>query len=179
MDRRSILRIGLAVAAVGCGGRQTLSAQPAAKSSGPPNGSLLIIGGGMRGPDIQEAAMSLGRGSGGPGRWVYIPTAAADNELARATPPAFIARSGATMTVLHTRDRAVADTETFIAPLRAATAVFIDGGRQCGHAHRTRASCRPRSRRPDLRHLGRRNDSGLLPRARRARRQRHSDVTGS
>jgi cyanophycinase len=34
------------------------------------------------------------------------------------------------VTVLHTRDRAVADSETFVAPLRSATAVFFVGGRQ-------------------------------------------------
>ncbi|MBV8133600.1 MAG: cyanophycinase [Alphaproteobacteria bacterium] len=130
LNRRNILRISLWVAAVGCAERHTALAQLPIKSLGPPNGSLLIIGGGTRGPDIQEAAIRLGRGSSVAGRWVYIPTAAADNEIASATPPAFIARSGATLTVLHTRERTVADTEAFTAPLRAATAVFLDGGRQ-------------------------------------------------
>ena len=53
-----------------------------------------------------------------------------DADMAQDEPPAFIRRSGGTLTVLHTRDRKVADSEAFTAPLRAATAVFIDGGRQ-------------------------------------------------
>jgi cyanophycinase len=127
MDRRGLLRLGLAATSLMCS-RRSISAQYAAKSSGPPNGSLLAIGGGILGPQIQQAAVTLARDASGQSRWVYIPTAAADNEWA--TPPAFIARSSAALTVLHIRDRAVADSEVFVAPLRAATAVFIDGGRQ-------------------------------------------------
>jgi cyanophycinase len=91
------------------------------------HGSLLIIGGGERGRDIQDVAIKL---AGGRPQWVYIPTAGSDAEIAKAIPPAFIGRSGAALTVLHTRDRAVANSETFTAPLRSATAVFFDGGRQ-------------------------------------------------
>jgi cyanophycinase len=61
---------------------------------------------------------------------VFIPTAGSDEEIARAVPPAFMRRSGASVSVLHTRDRAVADSEGFVAPLRTATAVFFMGGRQ-------------------------------------------------
>jgi cyanophycinase len=97
------------------------------RSAGPARGALLIIGGGERGAEIQTAAIRLG---GKPSRWVFIPTAMSDIDMAQADPPAFIRRSGGTLTVLHTRDRKVADSEAFTAPLRAATAVFIDGGRQ-------------------------------------------------
>jgi cyanophycinase len=108
--------------------RPTWAAAPApVRSAGPVRGALLIIGGGERGTGIQNAAIRLG---GQPSRWVFIPTAMSDVELAQAEPPAFIRRSGGTLTVLHTRDRKVADSEAFTAPLRAATAVFIDGGRQ-------------------------------------------------
>jgi cyanophycinase len=99
----------------------------ALRSAGPVRGTLLIIGGGERGIEIQNAAVRFG---GKPSRWVYIPTAMSDVDLPKAEPPAFIRRSGASLTVLHTRDRTVADSEAFTAPLRAATAVFIDGGRQ-------------------------------------------------
>lgn len=98
-----------------------------ARSAGPARGVLLIIGGGERGTEIENAAIKLG---GKPSRWVYIPTALSDPNLAKAEPPAFIGRSGSMVTILHTRDRMVADSETFTAPLRAATAVFIGGGRQ-------------------------------------------------
>jgi cyanophycinase len=98
-----------------------------APSAGPARGTLLAIGGGERGIEIQDAAIRFG---GKPARWVYIPTAGSDADVAKAEPPAFIGRSGGTLTVLHTRDRKVADSEAFTAPLRAATAVFIEGGRQ-------------------------------------------------
>jgi cyanophycinase len=88
---------------------------------------LLIIGGGEQGTEIQNAAIELG---GKPARWVFIPTAGTDAEVAKAEPPAFIRRSGATSMVLHTPDRKVADSEAFVAPLRTATAVFFEGGRQ-------------------------------------------------
>lgn len=101
------------------------------RSSGPESGALLIMGGGVRGLPIQEAALSLGRGTGsGPGKWVYIPTAGDDQEVAASQPPGFIARAGATSTTLHTRDRRVADSEAFTTPLLSATAVFFEGGRQ-------------------------------------------------
>ena len=107
----------------------TRAAVPAltSRSSGPSHGTLLIIGGGERGTEIEKAAVRLG---GKPARWVYIPTAASDANVAKAEPPAFVRQSGGTVTVLHTRDRKVADSETFTAPPRTATAVFIGGGRQ-------------------------------------------------
>jgi cyanophycinase len=88
---------------------------------------LLIIGGGERGTEIQNAAIELG---GKPARWVFIPTAGTDTEVAKAEPPAFIRLSGGALTILHTRDRKVADSEAFVTPLRTAMAVFFEGGRQ-------------------------------------------------
>jgi cyanophycinase len=100
------------------------------RSSGPQNGSLLLIGGGTFGAEIQEEHVRLARDPNGRSEWVFIPTAATDEEIPYAWPPAFISRSAETVTTLHTRDRAEADDETFVAPLRTATAVFISGGRQ-------------------------------------------------
>jgi cyanophycinase len=108
--------------------RSARAAPPAqVRSAGPVRGALLIIGGGERGTEIQNTAIRLG---GKPARWVYIPTAGSDADVVKAEPPAFITQSGGTVTVLHTRDRKVADSETFTAPLRTATGVFISGGRQ-------------------------------------------------
>lgn len=98
------------------------------KSAGPRRGALLIIGGGLRGSDIQNAAIQLSGGS--TARWVFIPTAGTDTEIAAMKPPNFIGRVGASVTILHTRDRRVADSEAFTASIRAATAVFFAGGRQ-------------------------------------------------
>jgi cyanophycinase len=128
IGRREFLReiAGLGTSALA----RARGARPEAlpRSTGPGRGALLIIGGGQRGQEIRDAALKLGGGADA--RWVYIPTAASDAEIPKETPPTFVGRSGASFTVLHTRDRVVADSEAFTAPLRLATAVFIDGRRQ-------------------------------------------------
>ena len=126
--RRGALR-GLTAFGVlaSAGVRSADGAAPTPRSAGPALGALLIIGGGEAGTEIRNAAIELG---GKPARWVLIPTAATDAEVAKAEPPAFIRRSGGNLTALHTRDRRVADSEAFVAPLRTATAVFFEGGRQ-------------------------------------------------
>jgi len=100
------------------------------RSAGPRTGTLLIIGGGRFGPELQEEIVGLGRGPDGRSEWVFIPTAETDEVVPTLKPLGFIARASDKVTVLHTRDRAEADTEAFAAPLRAATAVFIFVGRQ-------------------------------------------------
>jgi cyanophycinase len=61
-----------------------------------------------------------------------IPTAAADASFDESWPGLEALRAaGAThLTLLHTRDRRLADTESFTKPLRRARAVWIAGGRQ-------------------------------------------------
>ena len=125
MLRRSFLANGLWPALLGASGPRA-SAEPAAKSAGPANGALLIIGGGQQGGEIGRAGRELSGGDGG--RWVHIPTAAED--VSNITPPNNLAGWHATMTGLHTWDRKVADSEAFVAPLRSATAVYFEGGRQ-------------------------------------------------
>ncbi len=97
------------------------------RSSGPPAGTLLIVGGGNISAPVVAAAI---RAAGGPGaRWVVIPSAQDDRQLRDPKVPEFIREHG-NFTLLHTRDRAVANTEAFVAPLLGAQAVWFDGGRQ-------------------------------------------------
>lgn len=101
---------------------------PAHGSHGPARGTLLMLGGGVIGPEVQAEMARLAGGAGA--RWVVVPTAAADEDvpsLHRANP---ISPLGQTQVVLHTRDRAVADSAAFVAPLADATAVWFEGGRQ-------------------------------------------------
>jgi cyanophycinase len=121
MQRRSLLATGL----LGLGAPWPAWSQ-APKSSGPASGTLLIVGGGSMGPEIGEAGRRLSGGANA--RWVFIPTAA--ENVAETTPPANLIARGASVTTLHTRDRARADSEDFVAPLLTATAVFFGGGRQ-------------------------------------------------
>jgi len=103
--------------------------KPSAVSSGPKRGSLVVVGGGRIPPSIREKFIAL---AGGPdAKIVYIPTAAEDQALNRQTgdesPKLFGLKN---VTVLHTRDRNVANTEAFVAPLRKASGVWFGGGRQ-------------------------------------------------
>jgi cyanophycinase len=121
MQRRRLL----AAALLGLGAPRSAGSQ-GPKSSGPPNGALLIIGGGSMGPEIGEAGRRLSGGANA--RWIYIPTAA--ENVANTTPPGNLIARGASVTPLHTFDRKRADSDAFVAPLLAATAVYFEGGRQ-------------------------------------------------
>jgi len=93
-------------------------------------GALLLMGGGDVTPEIAQRFVALG---GGPhGHFVYIPTAAPDEEIVPADLAAwFRSRFGVDdVAILHTRDHARANTATFAAPLEAATGVWFGGGRQ-------------------------------------------------
>ncbi len=115
--------LGGAVALAALGARAAGEPQP--RCRGPANGALLLMGGGTIGRGAARAARAM---AGPEPRWVYIPTALRDEEIAGARPPAFATVKG--LTKLHTRDRALADSEAFVAPLRTANAVYIEGGRQ-------------------------------------------------
>jgi len=94
---------------------------------GPPQGKLLVVGGGTMGP-LWDMFLQLAGGR--EAAIVVIPTA---NETVTETDKAVEAlrAHGAThVTQLHTRDRKLADGEEFTAPLRAAKGVWITGGRQ-------------------------------------------------
>ncbi|KAI1417958.1 hypothetical protein F5Y13DRAFT_199090 [Hypoxylon sp. FL1857] len=97
---------------------------------GPENGTLVIIGGNAQDDAIYQRIIDLAGGPDAP--IITIPTADGaptyDNDAANA---ATFRRLGAkNVTVLHTYDPKVADTEEFAAPLRTAKGVFFGGGRQ-------------------------------------------------
>jgi cyanophycinase len=106
-------------------GRLGAAGEP--RSSGPARGVLLIVGGGNNSRAVISAAQRYAGGAAA--RWVVIPSAQDDHHLQDPRIPDFIRRHGR-YTVLHTRDRAVASSEAFVAPIAQATAVWFDGGRQ-------------------------------------------------
>lgn len=112
----------LAAAAQGRGGR--------APQFGPASGSLVIVGGAMRDPAIRERFIDLAGGPDAP--IVVIPTAGGGDDYDEwSSGLQGWKRAGVTdLTVLHTTDPAVADTEAFVAPLRRARGVWFNGGRQ-------------------------------------------------
>ena len=94
---------------------------------GPAKGSLVVVGGAMRDPAILQRFLELAGGPDTP--LVIIPTAGGGDNYDRSWRG--LRNVGATdLTVLHTRDRAVADSEEFVRPLREAGGVFFTGGRQ-------------------------------------------------
>ena len=110
------------------------STTPAATNNsatvGPVTGHLVIVGGGSLSDSIYQRVIDLAGGNAAP--IVVIPTAGGednyDNDAAGA---ASFRRLGAeNVTVLHTYDRDVADTEAFVQPLLTAGGVWFGGGRQ-------------------------------------------------
>jgi cyanophycinase len=103
---------------------------------GPPKGTLVIVGGNMRDPAIPARFIEL---AGGPeANFVIVPTAGGNRNndgTLRAyreedvTAP-WKKRGLKNVTMLHTHDPKVADTEEFVQNLRKANAVWFDGGRQ-------------------------------------------------
>lgn len=97
---------------------------------GPENGHLVIVDGNLQSDSIWQRIITL---AGGPDALiVVIPTAGGEPTYsANFSSAVSLRRLGAkNVTVLHTYDPAVADTDEFVAPLREAKGVFYGGGRQ-------------------------------------------------
>lgn len=107
----------------------TLSAATAA-DFGPENGALVIVGGAMKDPAILERFLELAGGPEVP--IVVIPTAGGGEHYDQYyTGVRRFKDSGVkNITVLHTKDRDVANSEEFVRPIREARAVWFPGGRQ-------------------------------------------------
>jgi cyanophycinase len=127
------LRSFLAVSVLVAFGSPSISAQvqqPAPPTVGPENGSLVVVGGAMRSPEIYREFIEL---AGGPdANIVLVPTAggAAEYDEFYAGMQAWRENGARNLTLLHTIDPEVADTEAFLEPLKTAGGVFFFGGRQ-------------------------------------------------
>jgi len=101
-----------------------------AQEIGPAKGALVIVGGAMKDPAILERFIELAGGPDAP--VVVIPTAGDRDEYdehwsgMRSFREAGLTR----LTLLHTYDRKVADSEEFVESLKEARGVFFSGGRQ-------------------------------------------------
>ena len=97
-----------------------------------PSGTLMLTGGSI---EASLYARFVERAGGANAEIVYVPTASEKVDLESTR--AFVRKQGAkvgaspdNITVLHTRDPEVADTDSFAAPLETADAVWFSGGRQ-------------------------------------------------
>ena len=97
---------------------------------GPERGSLVVVGGNMQSPEIYQRFIELAGGPDAP--LVMIPTAGGEEEYDEFYQGlnAWRAAGARNLTILHTMDRKVADSESFIEPLKTAHGVFFFGGRQ-------------------------------------------------
>lgn len=96
---------------------------------GPSTGALVLAGGGRLDQEIFDRFVELAGGRAA--RIVIIPTASRGHHFPEAGPALdpFLVAGAAEVRVLHTRDPEEADSDAFIQPLRAATGVWILGGR--------------------------------------------------
>jgi cyanophycinase len=97
---------------------------------GPEKGALVIVGGGKVGAEILGRMFELAGGTDVP--LVVIPTASGADSYPADWPGLKMFKDfGATnVALLHTKDRAIADSEAFVRPITAAKIVWFVGGRQ-------------------------------------------------
>src|SRR5260221_3620188 len=124
---RSTIAASALVLTLGAG---TLAQAPRPVVTASDTGALVIVGGGPLVPEILDRFFALAGGKDAP--VVVIPTAGGEETY----PPdwsglkAFKDYGATHLTVLHTTDRKLADSEEFVEPLRTARAVWFPGGRQ-------------------------------------------------
>jgi cyanophycinase len=103
---------------------------------GPQNGTLVIVGGGAT-TEIMERFIELGGGAE-EGRFVIVPTADGNYDREgnlrvyheERVLTSWRNRGVQNVSMLHTHNPSVADTDEFVAELMQATAVWFNGGRQ-------------------------------------------------
>lgn len=97
---------------------------------GPTNGTLVVVGGGLKDTAILKRFIELAGGPAAP--IVLIPTANENDQFGAdwAYYKSLHDLGATNLIILHTRDRKVADSEAFTRPLQTAGGVWIGGGRQ-------------------------------------------------
>jgi len=98
-------------------------------TTGPENGTLIVVGGGRFVPEIMDRFIELAGGADA--NIVVIPTAAGRDEYDEDDIKKSWKELGANnVTVRHTTSKEVANSNEFTAPIKEATAVWFGGGRQ-------------------------------------------------
>lgn len=136
MIRGARARLASVLVAVTLPGAMVFAAESAARVApappvetrvGPPQGTLLIVGGGSM-AKLWPVFIELAGGNDAP--LVVIPTANETIDPDDRSAVALRSLGVSNVTQLHTRDRGVADTEAFVSSLRTARGVWFTGGRQ-------------------------------------------------
>jgi cyanophycinase len=102
----------------------------AAPRVGPAKGTVIVVGGGSMGPELYNAFIQA---AGGPDALIIdVPTAGGDTAYAQDAPGTrgWKAAGAKNVYVLHTNDRKLADTDSFVAVIKRAGGIWFEGGRQ-------------------------------------------------
>lgn len=97
---------------------------------GPAHGTVIVVGGGAMGPEIYSRFIEA---AGGPNALIVdVPTAGGDTVYSQNAPGTrgWKQAGAKNVYVLHTNDRKLADTDSFVAVLKRAGGVWFEGGRQ-------------------------------------------------
>jgi cyanophycinase len=97
---------------------------------GPPKGTLVVVGGGSMGPEIYSRFIEA---AGGPDALIIdVPTAGGDSVYGQDAPGTrgWKTAGAKNVYVLHTKDRKLADSDSFAAIVAKAGGVWFEGGRQ-------------------------------------------------
>jgi cyanophycinase len=97
---------------------------------GPPRGTVIVVGGGSMGPELYSRFIEA---AGGPNALIIdVPTAGGDSVYTQDAPGTRGWRQAGAknLYVLHTKDRALADADSFAALVSKAGGVWFEGGRQ-------------------------------------------------
>ncbi|MBK6487072.1 MAG: hypothetical protein IPF98_09425 [Gemmatimonadetes bacterium] len=112
-----------------------LSVQGAAQTPGvprvgPPRGTIIVVGGGSMGPEIYRAFIDA---AGGPDALILtVPNAGGADAYPVDGPNSrgWKAAGARNIRTLFTKDRRVADSDSFVAVIRQAGGIWFEGGRQ-------------------------------------------------
>ena len=95
---------------------------------GPARGTVVVVGGGSMGPEIYKAFIDA---AGGPDATILVvPNAGDADTVSPNTGQAWRTNGAKNVVALFTRDRKIADTDSFTAVIRKAGGVWFEGGRQ-------------------------------------------------
>lgn len=113
-------------------GHSTSAPQSAAEPTkvGPEHGTVIVVGGGGMGPEVYKTFIDA---AGGPDALIVIvPTAGGDSVYGQDEPSTrgWKAAGAKNLYVYHTKDRKLADSDSFVAVLKRAGGIWFDGGRQ-------------------------------------------------
>lgn len=95
---------------------------------GPAKGTVIVVGGGSMGPEIYKAFIDA---AGGPDALILdVPNAGGTETVAQDAGQPWRNHGARNVVVLFTKDRKLADSDSFTAIIRKASGVWFEGGRQ-------------------------------------------------